>query len=125
MASRIQRVSDAVEITLSGPAFVHDRPRDHAPILEKRIRFEASGALSVAYRWEAGAFPAGAVFATEISTAERVELRPEPEAEMWSFPIVTIVRSEREIAEETQGVSLTPRWPIGAGEALVTLELPR
>ncbi len=73
MTSRIQRVSDAVEITLSGQAFVHDRPRDHAPILEKRIRFEASGALSVAYRWEAGAFPAGAVFA-------RRSRRPSP----WS-----------------------------------------
>ncbi|MEE9471396.1 MAG: alpha-amylase/4-alpha-glucanotransferase domain-containing protein [Gemmatimonadota bacterium] len=125
MTSRIQRVGDAVEITLSGPAFVHDRPRDHAPVLEKRIRFDASGALKVAYRWEAGAFPEGAVFATEISTAEPVELRPEPEAEMWSFPIITIVRSEREIAEETQGVSLTPRWSVGAGEALVALRLLR
>jgi len=125
MTSRIQRVGDAVEINLSGPAFVRDRPRDHAPVLDKRIRFEESGALHVAYRWEAGAFPAGAVFATEISTAEPVELGPEPEADMWSFPIVTIVRSEREIVEQTQGVSLTPRWPIGAGEALVTLRLLR
>ena len=125
MTSRIQRVGDAVEITLSGQALVDDRPRDHAPVLEKRIRFDASGALKVAYRWEAGAFPAGAVFATEISTAEPVELRPEPEAEIWSFPIITIVRSEREIVEETQGVSLTPRWPIGAGAALVMLRLPR
>ena len=65
------------------------------------------------------------MFATEISTAEPVELRPEPEAEMWSFPIITIVRSEREIAEETQGVSLTPRWSVGAGEALVALRLLR
>ena len=125
MTSRIQRAGDAVEITLSGPALVLGHPRDHATILEKRIRFDASGALSVAYRWEAGAFPAGAVFATEISTAEPVELRPEPKAQMWSFPIITIVRSEREIAEETQGVSLTARWAVGAGEALVTLRLPR
>ena len=46
-------------------------------------------------------------------------------AEMWSFPIITIVRSEREITEETQGVSLTPRWSVGAGEALVALRLLR
>ena len=96
MTSRIQRAGDAVEITLSGPALVHDCAWDHAPVLEKRIRFKASGALKVAYRWDAGAFPEGAVFATEISTAEPVELRPEPEVKMWSFRSSrSFARSER------------------------------
>ncbi len=89
--------------------------------LEKRFRFGADGGLSVAYRWDPGAFPAGAHFAPELSLAHPVTLTCTPETEVWSFPIATVARSERGLDETVQGQSLTPRWPVAVGEARIEM----
>jgi alpha-amylase len=89
--------------------------------IEKRLRFDAAGGLTVTYRWHAAALPAGAWFAPEISLAHPLELAYTPAADVWSFPIATIAKSERGLDETVQGQSVTPRWPVAAGEARVVI----
>ncbi|HKW42003.1 MAG TPA: alpha-amylase/4-alpha-glucanotransferase domain-containing protein [Gemmatimonadales bacterium] len=90
--------------------------------LEKRIRFAPSGQLTVQYRWDPAAFPADALFCPEISVARDLVLDLEPRpTDVWSFPFATMSRSERGFDETVQGRSYTPRWPIGAAQARVTV----
>ena len=92
-----------------------------APALEKVMRFETNGSLSVSYGWEPEGLPGDALFAPELSVAREVPIDLEPEAEVWRYPIVTVVRSERELEETQQGISLTPRWPLSAKRAFIRL----
>ena len=108
----------AVEVVL--------RPKpDASPpgLLEKRIRFDRAGELSVRYRWDPAAFPADALFCPEISVSREMELDLTAAATVWKFPIATVSRSERGFEETVQGYSYTPRWPIRAGEARLTLRV--
>ncbi|HUL04362.1 MAG TPA: alpha-amylase/4-alpha-glucanotransferase domain-containing protein [Gemmatimonadales bacterium] len=101
----VRQVGDAVEVVCGGTG----------GLLEKRVRFTASGGLSVTYRWDAAAFPAGSFFTSEISLARPVTVRSDPPAEIWSFRIATVSKSERGLDETVQGQSLTPRWPVALG----------
>jgi 4-alpha-glucanotransferase len=92
-----------------------------AGVLDKRMRFGPAGELTVSYRWDPAAFPADAFFCPEISVSGKVELDLAPAADLWSFPIATMSRSERGFEETVQGHSYTPRWPARSGEARVTL----
>lgn len=87
--------------------------------LEKRLRFRPDGGLSVAYRWDPSAFPRDAQFAPELSLAHPLDLTCTPPADVWSFPIATVSKSERGLDETVQGQSLTPRWPVTGGEARI------
>ncbi len=89
--------------------------------LTKQLRFDARGGLRVTYRWDAAAFPPGTVFAPEISVSRVVALACTPAADVWSFPIATVAKSERGLDETVQGHSLTPRWPVSAGGAQVAI----
>ncbi len=89
-----------------------------AASLEKRMRFERSGALTVSYRWDPTAFPADAFFCTEISVSRELDLDLTPVA------FATVSRSERGFEETVQGYAYTPRWPARAGEARLTLVQP-
>ncbi len=89
------------------------------PMLEKRYRFEPRGDVVVSFTWDPDAFPPDAVFATELSLARTVETRTTPAAEVWSYPIVTIAKSERGLEETVQGQALTLRWPASVGHATV------
>jgi 4-alpha-glucanotransferase len=89
--------------------------------LEKTLRFDAAGGLTVSYRWDPAAFPADALFAPEISLAHGLELKCAPAADLWSFPIATVSKSERGLDETVQGTSLTPRWPAALGHAQIEL----
>jgi alpha-amylase len=89
--------------------------------LEKALRFKAAGGLTVSYRWDPAAFPAGALFAPEVSLAHGLELKCAPAADLWSFPIATVSKSERGLDETVQGNSLTPRWPASLGQAQIEL----
>ena len=89
--------------------------------LIKQLRFDARGGLRVTYRWDATAFPPGTVFAPEISVSQVVALACSPAADVWSFPIATVAKSERGLDETVQGYSLTPCWPVSAGGAQVDI----
>jgi alpha-amylase/4-alpha-glucanotransferase-like protein len=58
-----------------------------------------------------------------LSLFTPLELRPEPEAELWTFPIETVAKSERGFDRTRQGDSVTLRWPVRLGEASVRLTL--
>ena len=93
------------------------------PRLEKRYQFATMGDLVVALSWDPGAFPPDAVFTTELSLARRVEIQATPAAELWTHAITTTAKSERGLEETVQGQSVTLRWPVTAGHAVVHLVL--
>ena len=109
MSSHVTTVGDAVTILLQGEA------------LEKRLTFDAGGALAVAYSWNAADVPAKAVFAPELSLARDVPVRAQPAADVWRSKITTVARSERGFEETVQGFSLTPRWPARLGACSLEL----
>ena len=114
----VEEPSNAVEIVL--------RPMPNASpagLLEKRIRIDRNGELTVRYRWDHAAFPADAFFCPEISVSPEVQLDLTPAADVWTFPITTVSRSERGFEETVQGYSYTPRWPVRAGEARLTVRV--
>ena len=108
----IARSEHAVELVL------------RAGSLEKRVSFGPSGELTVSYRWDPAGFPPDAFFCPEISVSGELELDLAPAADVWSFPIATVSRSDRGFEEIVQGYSYTPRWPLRCGEARVRLVQP-
>src|SRR5712664_2755486 len=110
----LEQSAQAVEVVL------HPGPSP-AGLLEKRIRLDQAGELTVRYRWDPKAFPPDAFFCPEISVSPQVQLELTPAAEVWRFPIATVSRSERGFEETVQGYSYTPRWPIRVGEGRVTV----
>jgi hypothetical protein len=77
--------------------------------------------LKVSYRWDPGLGQPEDFFSPELSLFTPLELRPEPEAQIWSFPIETVAKSERGFDRTRQGDSVTLRWPVRLGEATVKL----
>jgi len=114
--ANVEQSAQAVEVVLH-PA------SSPAGLLEKRIRLDQAGELTVRYRWDPEAFTSDAFFCPEISVSPQVELDLTPTAEVWKFPIATVSRSERGFEETVQGYSYTPRWPIRAGEARLTVRV--
>ena len=90
--------------------------------MEKRLGFSADGSLRVAYRWDLSVGHREDWFAPELSLYAPLELRTEPAAEIWTFPIETVAKSERGLEHTRQGDSITLRWPVRLGEAVVELE---
>src|SRR5256886_1181345 len=112
----VEQSAHAVEVVLHPASLT-------AGLLEKRIRLDQTGELTVRYRWDPKAFPQDAFFCPEISVSPQVELDLTPAADVWKFPIATVSRSERGFEETVQGYSYTPRWPIGAREGQVTVRV--
>ena len=109
MSARVSLNGDSATVVMQGDG------------LEKRLTFDATGCLDVAYTWNAAAAPANAVFASELSLAREVALRLQPDTEVWRSEITTVARSERGFEETVQGVSLTPRWPARLGACSLEL----
>ena len=110
----VEATGDSVDVTCRG--------RGGGRSLEKRMRFDARGGFSVTYRWDRDAFPPSALFAPELSLAHLLEPACVPDAEVWSFPIATVSKSERGLDDTVQGTSLTLRWPVKVGEARIAIE---
>ncbi|HSM18309.1 MAG TPA: alpha-amylase/4-alpha-glucanotransferase domain-containing protein [Gemmatimonadales bacterium] len=111
-----------VEHEDQGIAIVLRPTTEAAPgLIEKRLRFDHAGRLSVSYRWDPSAFPPDAFFAPEISLARELQLDCVPTPDLWVFAIATVAKSERGVDKTVQGESFTPRWPVALGEALVVL----
>src|SRR5438876_6720336 len=85
----VEQSGHAVEVVLH-PASLPAR------LLEKRIRLDHAGELTVRYRWDLKAFPQDAFFCPEISVSPQVELDLTPAADVWKFPIATVSRSRSE-----------------------------
>jgi hypothetical protein len=113
----IERSPDAIEIRCS---FLG--PEGSSETLSKRLVFEADGALNVRYRWDPSIGHADDLFAPELSLFAPLELRTQPDAEIWTYAIETVAKSERGFDRTRQGESVTLRWPVRLGEAEVDLE---
>ena len=103
MSARVSLNGDSATVVLQGDG------------LEKRLTFDATGCVDVAYAWNASGAPANAVFAPELSLTREVTLRLQPDTAVWRSKITTVARSERGFEETVQGLSLTPRWPARLG----------
>jgi hypothetical protein len=114
----VEHTSESVEVRCSLPA-----PTD-APPLGKTIRFTRDGRISVAYRWDAGLGAPEDWFASELSLFRRLELRCEPEADLWVHPVETVAKSERGLDRTLQAESVTVRWPLAVGAARVEVSAP-
>jgi alpha-amylase/4-alpha-glucanotransferase-like protein len=115
-AIEIERGEDAVEIVCTFGGIEGAKPS-----LVKRYRFAADGGLTVGYRWDRTLGEPADLFATELSLSTRVAARSDPPAELWSFPIETVAKSERGLDRTRQGESITFRWRLEVGEATVEL----
>jgi 4-alpha-glucanotransferase len=113
----VEATGDSIEVTCRGGG-----GGGGGRALEKRMRFDARGGFSVTYRWDREAFPPSALFAPELSLAHHLEPACVPDAEVWSFPIATVSKSERGLDDTVQGTSLTLRWPVKVGEARIEIE---
>ena len=92
--------------------------------LSKRLKFLPDGALSVSFSWDPSTAGETDWFSTELSLAAPLECRTDPAAEVWTFPIETVAKSERGLDRTRQGESLTLRWPVHLGTAMVELQAP-
>jgi alpha-amylase/alpha-mannosidase (GH57 family) len=115
MVHAVTREDGGVTVALSAPG---------DGVLTKSITFAEDGTVTVAYRWDASAFPPDARFAPELSfmpdAVPELELSPPPEA-TWRYEIRTVSKSERGSEESVQGVSVTPLWRCAVGEARVRM----
>jgi len=109
----IEQQDDGIEIVCSFSGQAGERT------LEKRFEFATDGTLRVSYRWDASDASPDDFFAPELSLYAPLELRPEPQAEIWTFPIETVAKSERGLDRTRQGDSVTLRWPANLGQASV------
>ncbi len=115
----IERHHDSITVVCS----FRDAGRGE-PVLEKRIDFTADGSLTLNYRWDPTIGQPEDLFAPEISLFAPLDMRCEPEAEIWTFSIETVAKSERGLDRTRQGESLTLRWPLRIGEATVVVSSP-
>lgn len=91
------------------------------PLFEKRYLFRSGGSLDVCYRWNATALGRHAIFAPEISYAGPMEITASPGTPLWSYDIVTVAKSEKELEQTVQGRSVTPRWAASLEAAELTI----
>ena len=77
----------------------------------------------VSYSWELSVGQPQDRFSTELSLFAPLSVRSEPAAEVWTFPIETVAKSERGLDRTTQGQSVTLRWPVDLGASTVELQL--
>jgi hypothetical protein len=115
----INRQPTGIEIVCSfhGPNGAGER-------LEKRFLFSPDGSLSIRYHWDQDLGHPDDLFSPEISLFAPLELRTEPAAEVWTFPVETVAKSERGFDRTKQGESVTLRWPVRIGSAAVELLVP-
>ncbi len=95
-----------------------------APALSKRVTFSRHGAFRVEYEWQPREGAADAWFAVELSLFRTLPVRGEPKGEVWRHPVETVARSERGLDRTLQGESVTIRWPVNAGRAVLEIGPP-
>jgi hypothetical protein len=91
--------------------------------LTKQLRFSRDGGVEVSYTWATAIGQPQDRFSTELSLSAPLPVQADPEAELWTFPIETVAKSERGLDRTRQGDSITLRWPVDLGAATVVLQL--
>ena len=107
----VESGADAVHVTL--------RASDNS--LTKRLSFFPDGRVRAKFSWQASAFPADALFTTEVSVSRPITLTPDANATVWQHPIETVAKSERGLDRTLQGTAYLVRWPVHLGGAEVAL----
>ncbi len=115
-AFEVTRSAGAIEVRCTLPV-----SWSGAGPLTKTLRFGADGGLRVAYAWDPRMALDEDLFAPELSLFRPLALRPEPPAEVWTFAVETIAKSERGLDRTRQGESVTLRWPVRLGAARLEL----
>ena len=115
LAWDVQATADCVRVTLSAP---HD-----PEAFRKRYMFGPEGLRTVELTWRPPEAPE-AWFVTEVSHRERLTWRSSPDAEIWSYPVETVAKSERGLERTAQGMATVLRWPAAIGSASVALDPP-
>ena len=82
--------------------------------LVKELRITPDGSIAISWRW---APSAARWFATELSLAGPLQAVAEPVAELVTYPIETVAKSEKGFDRTRQGESLTFLWPASQGSA--------
>ncbi len=82
--------------------------------LVKELRITPDGSITISWRW---APSAARWFATELSLAGPLQAVAEPVAELVTYPIETVAKSEKGFDRTRQGESLTFLWPASQGSA--------
>jgi hypothetical protein len=82
--------------------------------LVKELRITPDGTVTINWRW---APSAARWFATELSLAAALQVVAEPVAELVTYPIETVAKSEKGFDRTRQGESLTFLWPASQGSA--------
>lgn len=102
------------------------RPADvGAPGFEKRLTVREDGSVFISWTWEPGDFEPHDRFAPELSFGAPVDLKIQPDTEVWRYPIVTLSKCPEGFEEIEQGESVTALWPIATGAARVVITPPR
>jgi alpha-amylase/alpha-mannosidase (GH57 family) len=109
---KIEMSTDAIELVCESEGLL------------KRLRFSPEGSLTVSYAWDQTLAQPEDRFAVELSLAASLDLRVDPGAETWSFPIETVAKSERGLDRTRQGESVTFRWPLHLGAASIEIHPP-
>ena len=108
----IERQHDSIAVVCSFPGQAG---------LRKRVDFSADGSIGVSFQWDPSGGHPEDLFTSELSLLAPLEIRSDPAAEQWSFPIETVAKSERGLDRTKQGDSITLRWPLSSGEARLQL----
>jgi alpha-amylase len=115
---RIERAQDLIEIVCSF------RSSTGEISLEKRLGFAPDGSLRVSYRWDPALGQTEDLFTTELSLFAALDIHSEPPADVWTFLIETVAKSERGLDHTRQGDSVTLRWPVQLGHASIDIARP-
>jgi 4-alpha-glucanotransferase len=105
----VRHEPDAVEVRMNGEG------------LAKQYRFLPDGSITVSYTWEGSVGQPTDLFTTELSLFSPLPLVTDPAADIWTYPIETVAKSERGLDRTRQGESVTLRWPVETGAATVEL----
>jgi hypothetical protein len=90
--------------------------------LTKTLTVSRDGSVQASFLWDPGLAPDGSWFTTELSLDREHSVTPSAGAEVWSYDIETIAKSERGLDRTKQGVCYVVRFPVSAGAGAVVVE---
>ena len=91
------------------------------PVFEKSYHFRTGGGIVAEYRWHPAALGPESRFTAEVSYGGPMEITAEPSAAAWTYGIVTVAKSEKELERTLQGRAACFLWPAATGQARLEL----